>query len=329
MANLNIPIISVEDIAPVNGKYEFLAKFFTSAGNLVVDTRFPQNQVISTDSLVLPDEVTVTVADGQYLIVGIKLHLQPTTGGKNIVIDLNNTYVDCTSSGCIPPTFTNYTVSKPVCNNGVTNNIGSVVVTGVANYDKYKLFVGTPIAGYNTANSGTGNTISVPVNYPTVPATSIIYTLRLYNENETCNTDISFSVLYEECSSEACCDITPGSIIIDGNDLSSCDLIQTTNPEFKISGSNKQIKAFLYSARPNIGPFRYRIYNSLNNLVQVIYPVTDPNVYYTLDPSLVDGIYSLTVEDSKGCPPTSPKTFSITSGGGVTNNLETSIYMTD
>lgn len=201
MAKINVNLNSVNNVLPIDGKYRFVVRFYNNSGVLINDPRFPQDQVVDSDTT-LPDQISIDVGEGEYTINNVIADLF-AVGVKVGSANLSGIVVDCTTpSPCTTPIYGSHTLTPPTCIEGVTSNIGSLQVTGLQNYNRYRLYSGTPTSGgYEGATPSTDGTITIPVNYPTSAGTTN-YTLRLYNGTDTCINNLTFSVSHIPCSAE-------------------------------------------------------------------------------------------------------------------------------
>lgn len=301
MAILNVTVNSTSG-SLIDGQYWFVARFYNSSGVLISDPNFPQNQIVSASSP-LPSVVSIQVGDGTYTINNVIVKLFPLNnneGEKNI----SGVSVQCSPQGCVSPSYSTAILEDPVCINNTTDGIGVYKLTGLSNYNRYRLYTGTPsTGGYNGATNSTSSTLNLNIQFP-LNTGSTNYTLRLYNGSDTCTTDIPFVANAVDCSDEHCCDmeIVEWTIDVDPTIPINCDLKHDSAVEYRVVNDIKQIRVHVYSARPNIGPFVIRIYNQQNNIVQTINNV-DVHNWININ-NLPADTYSVTVTDKDGCSTT-------------------------
>lgn len=150
-----------------------------------------------------------------------------------------------------------------------------------------------------------------PLNHPNIP-NNTLYEGPVYSTSgpnsifrvdieTTLTTSQSVStfqvVVYRSNTSSGCEDSAQHSITGTVN----CDLSQSSAPVFRVLSGQKQLRVYLYSARPAINPFTYRIYNSSNVLVQTITGINDSTQYVNISNALANGNYTVTAEDKDGC----------------------------
>lgn len=143
MAILNLAI-NIQNPVPVNGQYTFSTQFVDVNGNLISDSRFPQNQVHSTSQIVNPYQIPVEVANGTYTIGDIRAKV--TYKNKIVYFPLLGEQVSCsTECGSIFPVISvvsqgssNYLVTLSSSYTGslswkIVSNGGTTVTSGTSN----------------------------------------------------------------------------------------------------------------------------------------------------------------------------------------------------
>ena len=154
MALLNVAL-SVDNLVPVNGQYVFTTQFIDSGGNLIVDNKYPQNQVFNKTSGVSPIELDVEIGDGNYTVPnGTKLRILYKTQviDKDISGAIINCLDDCTAFPVVSVTAissTTYSITLgSIANSSYTwkifNSSSVQVASGTANVTASNFNITTP-----------------------------------------------------------------------------------------------------------------------------------------------------------------------------------------
>lgn len=105
---------------------------------------------------------------------------------------------------CTYPSYQNAVIVSASCAPGdVPNNNASVILSGVLNWNKTNFSVGSFYSGPNYASTDDGYSPSTTISYE-LPGNNndVEYTIRLFNGNDSCVTDITFVMPGSNCDDE-------------------------------------------------------------------------------------------------------------------------------
>lgn len=155
-------------------------------------------------AVLLPSSGPVTVLSNISFATGQSYRdftVRVYNGNQNCYLDTTLRFNNpCAGSTCTSPSATGGTGSAATCTGNVPNNNASILVSGIANADRYGFSLGTVYSGPVYSGATAVTSTSVAISGLTGSNNSQQYRVRLFNGSDTCFVDVAIVVPGSSCS---------------------------------------------------------------------------------------------------------------------------------